>query len=77
MRIPLPPAAVLEALGIKPIPLFMLSAWIKAGQVTVDGATARPRDAVHGGEARVLPLQLARVLPLLDLHRGPLGLCPV
>ena len=26
-----------------------LSAWIKAGQVTVDGATARPRDAVHGG----------------------------
>ena len=31
-----------------------LSAWIKAGQVTVDGAPARPRDAVHGGEAIVL-----------------------
>jgi 23S rRNA pseudouridine1911/1915/1917 synthase len=27
-----------------------LSAWIKAGEVHVDGRTARPRDAVHGGE---------------------------
>ena len=31
-----------------------LSAWIKAGQVTVDGAPARPRDPVHGGETIVL-----------------------
>ena len=31
-----------------------LSAWIKAGQVTVDGAPARPRDPVHGGENIVL-----------------------
>lgn len=27
-----------------------LSAWIKSGDVLLDGATARPRDAVHGGE---------------------------
>lgn len=27
-----------------------LSAWIKAGEVQVDGAPARPRDAVRGGE---------------------------
>ena len=27
-----------------------LSAWIKSGHVTLDGATARPRDAVRGGE---------------------------
>ena len=31
-----------------------LSAWIKSGHVTVDGAPARPRDAVHGGETVVL-----------------------
>ena len=31
-----------------------LSAWIKSGQVTVDGAPARPRDPVHGGETIVL-----------------------
>ena len=31
-----------------------LSAWIKTGQVTVDGAPARPRDPVHGGETIVL-----------------------
>lgn len=31
-----------------------LSAWIKGGQVTVDGAPARPRDPVHGGETIVL-----------------------
>lgn len=27
-----------------------LAAWIKAGQVQLDGRGARPRDAVHGGE---------------------------
>ncbi|MCC7096862.1 MAG: 23S rRNA pseudouridine(1911/1915/1917) synthase RluD [Thermomonas sp.] len=27
-----------------------LSAWIKSGDVLLDGAAARPRDAVHGGE---------------------------
>jgi 23S rRNA pseudouridine1911/1915/1917 synthase len=31
-----------------------LSAWIKSGDVTMDGATARPRDAVRGGEVIVL-----------------------
>ena len=31
-----------------------LSAWIKSGDVTVDGASLRGRDAVHGGEAIVL-----------------------
>lgn len=31
-----------------------LQTWIKAGQLRVDGATARPRDKVAGGEALVL-----------------------
>jgi 23S rRNA pseudouridine1911/1915/1917 synthase len=31
-----------------------LSAWIKSGDVTVDGAVARPRDPVRGGERVVL-----------------------
>ena len=31
-----------------------LSAWIKSGHVTVDGAPARPRAAVHGGETVAL-----------------------
>src|SRR6187549_2757912 len=31
-----------------------LSAWIKSGDVTVDGASPRGRDSVHGGEAVVL-----------------------
>ena len=31
-----------------------LSAWIKSGDVTVDGAALRGRDSVHGGEAIVL-----------------------
>jgi 23S rRNA pseudouridine1911/1915/1917 synthase len=31
-----------------------LSAWIKSGDVTVDGAPARPRDPVRGGERVVL-----------------------
>ena len=31
-----------------------LSAWIKSGDVLVDGAAARPRDAVRGGEAVTL-----------------------
>jgi 23S rRNA pseudouridine1911/1915/1917 synthase len=31
-----------------------LSAWIKSGDVTVDGAPARPRDPVRGGEAVAL-----------------------
>ena len=31
-----------------------LSAWIKSGDVTVDGASPRGRDSVHGGETIVL-----------------------
>ena len=31
-----------------------LSAWIKSGHVTLDGATPRPRDAVRGGESVAL-----------------------
>lgn len=31
-----------------------LSTWVKSGHVTVDGAPARPRDPVHGGEAVTL-----------------------
>jgi len=68
MRIPLPPAAVLEALGIKPIPLFMLSAWIKAGAKC--GFNVQPLfkeagikiDLIRLEDARVSPLQLVSLL---------------
>lgn len=68
MRIPLPPAAVLEALGIKPIPLFMLSAWIKAGAKC--GFNVQPLfkeagitiDLIRLEDARVSPLQLISLL---------------
>jgi 23S rRNA pseudouridine1911/1915/1917 synthase len=36
-----------------------LKAWIESGELRVDGATARPRDKVHGGEA----IELRAVLP--------------
>lgn len=68
MRIPLPPAAVLEALGVKPIPLFMLSAWIKAGakcgfnvQNLFKEAGVKV-DLIRLEEARVSPLQLISLL---------------
>jgi AraC-like DNA-binding protein len=68
MRIPLPPAAVLEAMGIKPIPLFMLSAWIKAGAKC--GFNVQPLfkeagitiDLIRLEDARVSPLQLISLL---------------
>jgi 23S rRNA pseudouridine1911/1915/1917 synthase len=37
-----------------------LAAWVKEGAVTLNGAAARPRDTVFGGEAVVV---LARVVP--------------
>lgn len=40
-----------------------LAAWIKAGDVTVDGTPARPRDPVLGGETVVL-----RVQPTVQTH---------
>ena len=68
MRIPLPSLAVLEAMGIKPIPLFMLSAWIKAA--TKCGFNVQPLfkeagikiDLIRLEEARVSPLQLISLL---------------
>lgn len=68
MRIPLPPPAVLEAMGIKPIPLFMLSAWIKAA--TKCGFNVQPLfkeagikiDLIRLEDARVSPLQLISLL---------------
>src|SRR5690606_317440 len=52
-----------------------LSAWIKSGDVTVDGATARPRDPVRGGEAIALRAveevqthAVAEDIPLAILH---------
>lgn len=68
MRIPLPPPAVLEAMGIKPIPLFMLSAWIKAA--TKCGFNVQPLfkeagikiDLIRLEDARVSPLQLMSLL---------------
>lgn len=68
MRIPLPPTAVLEALGLKPIPMFMLSAWIKASAKC--GFNAQPLfkeagikvDLIRLEEARVSPLQLVSLL---------------
>lgn len=68
MRIPLPPQSVLEAMGIKPIPLFMLSAWIKAAAKC--GFNVQPLfeqsgiriDLVRLEDGRVSPLQLISVL---------------
>jgi len=68
MRIPLPPASVLEALGVRPIPLFMLSAWIKASAKC--GFNVQPLfkeagikiDLIRLEDARVSPLQLVSLL---------------
>jgi len=68
MRIPLPPTSVLEAMGIRPIPLFMLSAWIKAA--TKCGFNVQPLfkeagikiDLIRLEDARVSPLQLISLL---------------
>jgi AraC-like DNA-binding protein len=68
MRIPLPPLSVLEAMGIRPIPLFMLSAWIKAA--TKCGFNVQPLfkeagikiDLIRLEDARVSPLQLISLL---------------
>jgi AraC-like DNA-binding protein len=68
MRIPLPPTSVLEAMGIRPIPLFMLSAWIKAS--TKCGFNVQPLfkeagikiDLIRLEDARVSPLQLISLL---------------
>jgi 23S rRNA pseudouridine1911/1915/1917 synthase len=43
-----------------------LAAWIKSGDVRVDGAAARPRDAVRGGEAVTL-----RVVEETATHAAP------
>lgn len=52
-----------------------LSAWVKAGQVRVDGLTRKPREAVTGGEQVVLAAEVepeARVtaepIPLTIIH---------
>jgi AraC-like DNA-binding protein len=67
MRIPIP-QAMLDAVGIKPIPLFMLSSWIKAA--TKCGFNVQPLfkeagikvDIIRLEDARVSPLQLISVL---------------
>ncbi|WP_460813118.1 23S rRNA pseudouridine(1911/1915/1917) synthase RluD [Luteimonas pelagia] len=43
-----------------------LSAWIKSGDVRVDGAEARPRDAVRGGESVTL-----RIVEETATHAAP------
>src|SRR6187399_2184085 len=48
-----------------------LATWVKAGAVTVDGATARPRDAVYGGEAVVVR---AQALPSTDVQAESIAL---
>jgi AraC-like DNA-binding protein len=67
MRIPIP-QSLLDAMGIKPIPLFMLSSWIKAS--TKCGFNVQPLfkeagitiDLIRLEDARVSPLQLISVL---------------
>jgi AraC-like DNA-binding protein len=67
MRIPIP-QAMLDAMGIKPIPLFMLSSWIKAAAKC--GFNVQPLfkeagikvDIIRLEDARVSPLQLISVL---------------
>ncbi len=53
-----------------------LAAWIKAGDVQVDGRAARPRDAVFGGEKVVVHARLvlddrveAQRMPIKVVHR--------
>jgi 23S rRNA pseudouridine1911/1915/1917 synthase len=48
-----------------------LAAWVKDGAVTVDGATARPRDAVYGGETVVVRAQAA---PATEVQAEPIAL---
>jgi AraC-like DNA-binding protein len=68
MRIPLPSAAVLEAVGVKPIPLFMLSSWIKASAKcgfnvqTLFKEAGVKIDLIRLEDARVSPLQLISLL---------------
>ncbi|MFT3856548.1 MAG: AraC family transcriptional regulator ligand-binding domain-containing protein [Aquabacterium sp.] len=68
MRIPLPPQAVLEAMGIRPIPLFMLSAWIKAAAKCAFNVQPLFKEAgikidlIRLEDARVSPLQLISLL---------------
>jgi AraC-like DNA-binding protein len=67
MRIPIP-QTLLDAVGIKPIPLFMLSSWIKAAAKC--GFNAQPLfqeagvkvDFIRLEDARVSPLQLISLL---------------
>lgn len=62
------PNAILEAMGIKPIPLFMLSSWIKASAKC--GFNVQPLfkeagikiDLIRLEDARVSPLQLISLL---------------
>lgn len=62
MRFPLPPPAILDAMGIKPIPLFMLSAWIKAAAKC--GFNVQPVFTQAGIKIDLLRLEDARVSPL-------------
>jgi len=62
MRIPLPPTSLLEALGIKPIPLFMLSSWIKAAAKC--GFNLQPLLKEAGIEVDLMRLEEGRVSPL-------------
>jgi 23S rRNA pseudouridine1911/1915/1917 synthase len=48
-----------------------LANWVKTGAVTVDGATARPRDAVYGGETVVVH---AQALPTTEVQAESIAL---
>jgi len=62
MGLSLPPTALLEALGIKPIPLFMLSSWIKAAAKC--GFNVQPLLKEAGIEIDLMRLEEVRVSPL-------------
>jgi 23S rRNA pseudouridine1911/1915/1917 synthase len=48
-----------------------LAKWVKDGAVTLDGATARPRDAVYGGETVVVR---AQALPTTEVQAEAIAL---
>jgi 23S rRNA pseudouridine1911/1915/1917 synthase len=48
-----------------------LATWVKEGAVTVDGASARPRDAVYGGETVVVR---AQALPTTEVQAESIAL---
>lgn len=75
MRIPIP-QSLLDALGIKPIPMFMLSSWIKAAAKC--GFNAQPLFEQAGVKVDIIRLEDSRVsqLQLVSLLEQSVAMSP-